>query len=407
MVDQLGMDWVKLYDDKQIPLFPNKRILFRQDMNLTTDWEAFRGWLAGRVRLLDSQGVEAIEIHNEPNLSLEWQGKPPNAREYTQMLRVAYETVKSVAPGMIVVSAGLAPTITTPDRLAVNDLDYAREMLQNGAAEYMDAFGYHPYGYNAPPEDAPAYGVLNFRRTELIWQLLQEFGVSDKQVWLTEFGWMRDPAEDGITCSDSDPDFAGFAWLRVSGATQADYIVRAFAFADRNWPWAGPTFLWNLNFSMRADDGSLPMCSHMRWFGLLKRDGSRTLAFERVAAMPKRYSRYLPQMILYAQEMTLETALDCPGRQSVGRFEVGNTGYPGGFSASIQPALAPLGPAVEVSLASARAGQEVEVFADTTNLSPGLYLIYVNVRTTIGGVLQAQNIRGFVIVRQSSTGACA
>lgn len=408
MVDQLGMDWVKLYDDKQIPLFPNKRILYRQDMNLTNDWEAFRGWLSGRVQLLNSQGVDAIEIHNEPNLSLEWQGRPPNARDYTQMLRVAYETVKSVAPSMIVVSAGLAPTVTTPDGLAVGDLDFAREMLQNGAANYMDAFGYHPYGYNAAPEDDPATGRLNFRRTELIWQLLQDYGVSDKQIWLTEFGWMRDPAEDGVQCSDSDPDFAGFAWLRVSGATQADYLARAFAFADRNWPWAGPSFLWNLNFSMRPDDGSLPACSHMRWFGLLKRDGSRTQAFERVAAMPKRYSRYLPQMILYTQEMTLETSISCQGRQEVGQFEVGNTGYPGGFSATIQPAQAPLGPPVEVSSQTARVGDTISVFVDTSALESGLYLIYINVRTTIGGVLQAQNVRGFVIVRdENSTGACS
>ncbi len=406
MVDELGMDWVKLYDDAQIPQFPNKRILFRQDMDYPTDWNNFRAWLTERTRRLSSQGVEAIEIHNEPNLSLEWRDQPPNAAEYTEMLRVAYQTIKAVDPNMIVVSGGLAPTETTPDRMAVSDIEYAREMLRLGAANWFDAFGYHPYGYNAPPEQDPAIGRLNFRRTELIWDLLVQYGVTDTQIWLTEFGWLRDPAEDGVNCSDQDPDFQGFAWLRVDGATQADYTARAFQYADRNWPWAGPTFLWNLNFSQRPNDGSLAMCSHQRWFGLLRLDGSRTLAYQRMASLPKRYSNYLPTMILYADEMTAETSVFCPGSVQVGTFNVGNTGYPGSFTASIQPAVSPNGPPVEVSASSARVGSNVDVFVDATGLSPGLHVVYVNVRATIGGQLRAQNVRGFVIVRETGDGEC-
>ncbi len=75
-----------------------------------------------------------------------------------------------------------------------------------------------------------------------------------------------------IACSDSDPDFAGFAWLRVSGQTQADYTVRAFDWADRHWPWAGPMFLWNLNWALYPP-GISPLCSHMRWFSILRQQG--------------------------------------------------------------------------------------------------------------------------------------
>ena len=404
VVNGLGMDWVKLYADHQLPLFQNKRILFRQDMQWTTNWPAFRVWVAERTRFLVSQGVDAIEVHNEPNLSLEWQNRPPNAWEYVQMLRVAYQEIKAVAPNVIVVSGGLAPTITTPDRMAITDIDYAREMLENGAAQWFDAFGYHPYGYNAPPEQAPAYRTLNFRRAELIWDLFEEYGVTDKQIWMTEFGWLRDPAEDGVNCADNDPNFAGFAWLRVAGDVQADYIARAFAYADRNWPWTGPMFLWNLNWSQRADDGSLPICSHMRWFGLLRRDGSPTAAFARVQSMPKRYSRYLPQMTLYADDMTLEVSSFCPGTYTVGTFNVGNTGYPGSFTASIEPAFAPFGPPVRAIPESVRVGDDVEVLTDTTGLSAGLYLVYINVRSTIAGELHAQNVRGFVIIRDAPVG---
>src|SRR5690606_25588412 len=73
-------------------------------------------------------GVDAIEVHNEPNLAMEWP-HGPNAWEYTQMLRVAYTAIKAADPSIIVVSGGLAPTITTQDRGAISDLDFAEEML--------------------------------------------------------------------------------------------------------------------------------------------------------------------------------------------------------------------------------------------------------------------------------------
>lgn len=403
VVDRLGVDWVKVYNETQISPFQNKRILFRLDIAPTDNLEAFRAGIAQRASNLASLGVDAIEVHNEPNLSLEWQNRPPDAAEYVRLLREAYQAIKSVAPHIIVVSGGLAPAPTTPDRMAVNDLEYARDMLANGAGRYFDAFGYHPYGFNAAPEDDPAADKYNFRRAELIWRILREYGIN-KQIWLTEFGWLRDPSEDGVGCSESDPAFQGFAWLRVSGQTQADYIVRAFTYADRNWVWAGPMFLWNLNFSQRPNDGSLPPCSHMRWFGLLKSDGAPTLAYERFATMPKRYSRYLPIMTLYSDAMTVEIGQFCGGRYELGRFTVANTGYPGAFTASIEPANAPLMPLIEVSAQTARSGDNITVYVTTPGLPSGLYILYVNVRTSIGGQLVAQNLRGFLVVQD--TGQC-
>ncbi|NJL95215.1 MAG: hypothetical protein HC915_16600 [Anaerolineae bacterium] len=408
LVDVLGMDWVKLYADGQIPQFPNKRILFREDMRWREDLGSVEQHFASRAAQLWSQGVDAIEVHNEPNLWIEWEPRLPNAREYTQILCAAYRGIKSTVPNMIVVSGGLAPTVTTPDLRAITDVDFARDMLAAGAGNCFDAFGYHPYGFNAPPEAAPSIGVLNFRRAELIHATLQEAGIFGKQIWLTEFGWLRDPAEDGVACSDADPEFAGFGWMRVDSNTQADFLVRAFGYADRNWEWAGPMFLWNLNFSMRADDISLAACSHQRWFGLLRRDGSATLALERVAAMPKRYAQYLPTLTIYADEMTLETTPFCAGRQQVGSFQVANTGYPGSFSAQIQPASAPFGPRVEVTPAQVQSGGAVAVFVDTSGLESGLYLLYINVRASIGGQDTLQNVRGFVIIQDGdgNTGNC-
>ncbi|GIV82005.1 MAG: hypothetical protein KatS3mg051_1359 [Anaerolineae bacterium] len=238
---------------------------------------------------------------------------------------------------------------------------------------------------------------LNFRRVELIRALFEERGIYDKQIWLTEFGWLRDPAEDGVTCSDSDPNFAGFAWLRVSGQTQADYTVRAFDWADRHWPWAGPMFLWNLNWALYPPDMT-PLCSHMRWFSLLRADGSPLPVFQRVASMPRRFSDYLPRLTLYARDMTVETGMACPGSVPVGEFQVVNSGYPGTFTAQVEGVSPPDGPALEVYPPRVASGDTVQVYADTTNLLPGLHTIYVNVTASIGDQLVAETIQGYIVV---------
>ena len=396
LVDQLRMDWVKLYEVGQISRYSGKRVLFRMDLPWPENWDAFRSSVHQRAVELAANGVDAIEVHNEPNLAFEWP-HGPNAWEYTQMLRVAYTEIKAVAPHIIVVSGGLAPTITTADRRAISDLEFAAEMLDNGAAQWFDAFGYHPYGYNQPPEVEPSASTLTFRRVELIRELFEERGIYGKQIWLTEFGWLRDPGEDGVQCSDTDPNFAGFAWLRVSGQTQADYTVRAYAYADRNWPWAGPMFLWNLNWSLYPH-GVDPLCSHMRWFSVLRSDGSTLPVFERVANMSRRYSDYQPQLTLYGGDMTAEVSVYCPASVMVGEVVVAHSGYPGSFRATVDAVAPPGGPVLSVYPEDVRSGDAVQVYADTTGLDVGLHTIYINVTATIDNQTVGETIQGYIVV---------
>jgi hypothetical protein len=162
-------------------------------------------------------------------------------------------------------------------------------------------------------------------------------------------------------------------------------------------------FLWNLNWSMIPPE-ALNMCSHMRWFAILKRNGDPTVALNRVAAMPRRAASefvLLPEMELLADEMTVEVGVTCPGVVKVGQFTVENSSLAGTFTATIEPAQSIAGPPIEVSTNVAEPGDTVSVFADTTGLQPALYVIFINVRTTIGGERVAQNIRGYVVVTDS------
>jgi hypothetical protein len=392
-VMRLGVDWVKVYTLDSAYAFPGKRILYRFDMGYPDNWEQFRQNIAAKTRAIAAAPIEAVEIHNEPNLSIEWGGRQPNAWQYVQMLRVAYTTIKSIKPSLIVVSGGLAPTVTTPDRMAVSDLEYAREMFENGAGRYFDAFGYHPYGYNLPPEADPLGAQpLVFRRTELIRALMEEYGIY-KQIWLTEFGWLRDPREDGFQCSTADPAFSGFAWMAVSGAQQADYLVRAFDYAHKNWAWAGPMFVWNMNWQQMD---WLEPCNHMRWFGLLRRNGEPTAAYSALQRMRRYPSRYVPRLWLESDPLMADISLFCPERLQLGTFTVHNIGYPSSVELTILPvnngALF-----IEVDPPRARLGQSVKVYVNALNLKhPGQYPIYVNIRATIGGRVVSQSVQGYV-----------
>lgn len=400
LVTDLRMDWVKIYETGDAEKFRGKKILYRMELKWPNDWAAFRADIANRARGLIGTNITAVEAGNEPNLINEWIGKP-NAWQYTQMLRVVYTTIKGILPDMIVVSAGLAPTITTADGSAINDLDFAREMFGNGAGEWMDAFGYHPYGYNAPPETSPESQELVFRRTERVRAIMEEFGVF-KQVWLTEFGWLRNPAEDGISCEDNHPEFTGFAWLRVSSQQQADYLTRSFTFAHAYWPWAGPMFVWNLNWNML---GGMGMCNHMRWFSILRTDGTPTLAYQRLKSMTHYTSPYIPKLELHADAMTAKVSMACLKRVPLGTFKIQNTGYPAPGLLRIQPAQTDEPPFAEVAPGSARIGEAVTVFVNPAGLkAPGQYVIHINVKGDFGGRVLSQHVQGYLVVDMSDLG---
>lgn len=196
--------------------------------------------------------VDAYQIWNEPNLAREWGNRPPNAAEYTEMLKISYEAIKAVDPFALVISAGMAPT-TRNDDVARPDTYYIQEMYDAGGKAYFDALGAHAPGYASPPETDPAEiartpGMANpgdfkpennvpeelrrvygFRHVEDIRKIMVDNGDTDKKVVLLEFGWTIDPRPD-----------SPYAWHAVTPEEQAQYFMRAYEYAKANWqPWIG------------------------------------------------------------------------------------------------------------------------------------------------------------------------
>jgi hypothetical protein len=181
--------------------------------------------------------IAAYEVWNEPNLAREWAGQPPNPPGYVALLKACYLALKAADPQASVISAGMAPTGTDDPAVAMPDDKFLRLMYEAGAAPYFDLLGVHAPGYMNPPERSPAETEadpelqarwITFRRTEDLRALMVEYGDGAKQVAITEMGWTTDSVNPG------------YSWYAVTQEQQADYLVRAYQFAKKNWsPWIG------------------------------------------------------------------------------------------------------------------------------------------------------------------------
>ncbi len=178
--------------------------------------------------------IRAYIIWNEPNLALEWGGRPPDPAAYTRLLRVGYQAVRAGDPGALVVAAGLAPTNGHGEQ-AMDERVFLRAMYEAGAGDYFDVLGAHPYGFGFPPDASPeANEGLVFGRMEALRGIMLDYGDGDKPVWITEIGWTVEAPPD-------QPDIA------VSPAEQARYVTDALDRVRSEWPWVDLFTIWNLS----------------------------------------------------------------------------------------------------------------------------------------------------------------
>lgn len=246
-------------------------------------FKAFMELLALRYR----GQVAAYELWNEPNLQREWNGVPLDAAALVSLLRAGADGVRAVDPTALIISAAPAVTGINDGLTAMDDRSYFRAMLNAGVAEVVDGLGVHPYGWANPPDatvampDAAATTHNNhpsffFRDTLMDYgAMLTEFGITDKQLWATEFGW---GSFDRFNVAP--PPGAEFM-TQVSEWQQAIYTQQALELAH-DWPWTGPMFLWNLNFAPWIG----PDFSESG-YSVLRPDGSLRPVYLTLAALPK------------------------------------------------------------------------------------------------------------------------
>lgn len=177
--------------------------------------------------------IAAYQIWNEPNLAREWGNRPPNAAEYTELLKVCSEAIRAADPKAIIISAGLAPTGNT-DAAAHRDDLYLDDMYRAGFQQYVDVVGVHAPGFSPPPygpDDAERDGIgrwFTFRRVEDLRKIMLLHDDAARQMAILEMGWTVDPVH---------PEYS---WFAVTEAQQAQYTVEAYEYIRQHWsPWVG------------------------------------------------------------------------------------------------------------------------------------------------------------------------
>lgn len=194
------------------------------------DFADFLKTLGGRY----AGRVTTYQIWHEPNLASGWGGAAPAPEAYADLLRVAYDVLKSVDSEISVASAQLAPTLETSPR-ALNDLLYLRQLYDKAAGEAFDIQAAAAFGMEHPPAAEPDPRVLNFRRVELVRELMVEYDLGEIPVWLSAYGWNAAPA---------DFDASQLAWRRVPEMQQAEWTVDSVRYGLREWPWIGVFGIW-------------------------------------------------------------------------------------------------------------------------------------------------------------------
>jgi hypothetical protein len=222
------------------------------------DFRDFMQWAASNY-----PSVAAWQIYNEPNGLGFWSG---TIEQYVALMRAAYAGVKAGNPSAKVVTGGTV----------YNDFDWVASFYAAGGKGSFDAIGVHPYPGKAdePPEYAREASRYWFPSLSLVRNVMVQNGDSDKEIWITEFGYSDHTnaslpnLPDGTISSD-------YWWaLGVNSTVQADFGVRAFKYAHANFPYV-PVFIWYKELSWSL--GSISpgwFDEHTQGYGLLRADES-------------------------------------------------------------------------------------------------------------------------------------
>ncbi len=190
---------------------------------------AFARHFRGRVRY--------IIVWNEPNLSQEWGYRPPNPAEYSALLKRTYATVKAANPEVQVLAGALAPTLAPAGSAwGMNDLDYLQSMYDAGARDAFDLLAAHAYGWTFAADDQPSPDAVNWRRVELLHDIMVRNGDAAKHVIITEGGWNDHPR-----------------WTKaVRPAQRVANTIAGYEMALKDWPWVDAVCFWAFRYPRPA-----------------------------------------------------------------------------------------------------------------------------------------------------------
>lgn len=222
--------------------------------------------------------IKYVQVWNEPNLAAEWiPGKAVDPKGYADMMKVVYPAVKAAHPEAVIQSAPMAITLEgTGLRGNMNDLDYWNGLYDAGVKGNFDIASANAYGLDQPPDAAPGPQTLNFRRVELLRDVMVKNGDSDRSIWLNEYGWNASPE----SLSEAEKNY----WRHVTEAQQAQWTVDGIEYARKHWPWAGAVSIWYFR-----QVGDIPPDKAEYYFRLVNPDFTTAPVYDAVKADARQY----------------------------------------------------------------------------------------------------------------------
>jgi hypothetical protein len=125
--------------------------------------------------------IRFYELWNEPETNRAFLREPAGLITLNQ---VAYQTLKSVDPAIVVVSSALSSGDPVPARVARNLDSFARA----GVMKDCDVVGYHPYGIPLSGETSPRAPEDMLAQIRAVKAAMVQTGLQ-KPIWATEVGW--------------------------------------------------------------------------------------------------------------------------------------------------------------------------------------------------------------------------
>ncbi|MCS7060790.1 MAG: hypothetical protein RMN25_06440 [Anaerolineae bacterium] len=263
---EIGMTWAKIQivmPDQNVPdLTPTLRAVRQAGLKLLVGAvgdrsraadTAYHRIFARQLAALARQGVDAIEVWNEPNLDREYGYGKVDPANYTNMLREAYRAIKAARRNTLVIGGGLAPTGAFGGGCTLNGCDdayFLAQMARLGAGRFMDCMGaHHNAGMIGPDQTSNAPVGNPDHHSWYFWGTLNvthnAFRGRVPVCW-TELGY--------VTGEGIGPLPSGFVWGSANTLDQqAQWLARAVELS-RNSRKVRLLIIWNIDARQWDED---------------------------------------------------------------------------------------------------------------------------------------------------------
>ena len=159
--------------------------------------------------------IDYYQIWDEPNIAPHWGAREIDPAAYVRLLREGAIRVRAADADAVVVLAALAPNVEAGGE-NMSDQQFLDSVYRGGGREWFDLVAVQPYSFESPLDTQPDAGELNWRRVELLRDLMVSHGDGETAIWAMSFG----------------------VPLTGPGA-----VSEAVEYARLEWPWMG-AMLW-------------------------------------------------------------------------------------------------------------------------------------------------------------------